>query len=185
MTYGASVGLGHKNLAPVPNYARCKYWRTIASLESVFFVDRGVRVGNRVKIQNGVSVYSGVTIEDDCFLGPHMVFTNDLVPRAFVHDFKITPTIVKKGTSIGANATIVCGVTLGEFSMIGAGSVVTKDVPSYTLVIGNPARVVELEFVAVVLVLSVLEQMKKYHSVLGAKKEEKIKSAQNLWKRIQ
>jgi acetyltransferase-like isoleucine patch superfamily enzyme len=105
------------------------------------YIDATVTIGNRVKIQNGVSVFRGVTVEDDCFLGPHMVFTNDLTPRSFNHEFEITKTHLKRGTSIGANATLVCGITLGEFSMVGAGSVVTKDVAPYTLVIGNPARV--------------------------------------------
>lgn len=106
------------------------------------FIDATVKIGNRVKIQNGVSVFKGVTVEDDCFLGPHMVFTNDLTPRSFNHDFKITKTHLKKGASVGANATLVCGVTLGEYCMVGAGSVVTKDVAPYELVLGNPARVV-------------------------------------------
>ena len=106
------------------------------------YIDETVVIGNRVKIQNGVSVFRGVTVEDDCFLGPHMVFTNDLTPRSFNHDFEIIKTQLKRGASVGANATLVCGITLGEYSMIGAGSVVTKDVPPYTLVIGNPGRVV-------------------------------------------
>ncbi|RMF06291.1 N-acetyltransferase [Candidatus Woesearchaeota archaeon] len=106
------------------------------------YVDKGVRIGNRVKIQNGVSVYHGVTVEDDVFLGPHMTFTNDLHPRAFSEDWKVYPTLVKKGASIGANATIVCNTTLGEYSMVGAGAVVTKDVPPHALVVGNPARIV-------------------------------------------
>lgn len=104
------------------------------------YVDFGVSIGSRVKIQNGVSVYRGVTIEDDCFLGPHMVFTNDLSPRSFTSEFVIIPTLLKRGCSVGANATIICGVTLGEYSMVGAGSVVTKDVDPYGLVVGNPAR---------------------------------------------
>jgi UDP-2-acetamido-3-amino-2,3-dideoxy-glucuronate N-acetyltransferase len=98
-------------------------------------------IGNNVKIQNNVSVFEGVTIEDDVFVGPSVVFTNVMNPRAFVNrksEFK--SIVVKKGCSIGANATIVCGVTLGEYSMIGAGSVVTKSVPDYTVVYGNPAR---------------------------------------------
>ena len=106
------------------------------------FIDETVIIGNRVKIQNGVSVFRGVTVEDDCFLGPHMVFTNDLTPRSFNHDFEITKTHLKRGASVGANATLVCGITLGEYSMVGAGSVVTKDLPPYALVIGNPGRVV-------------------------------------------
>jgi len=104
------------------------------------YIDVGVEIGDNVKIQNGVSIYRGVRIEDDAFIGPHAVFTNDLYPRSFNRDWKIVPTLVKKGASIGANATIVCGVTIGEYAMIGAGSVVTRDVPPHGLVYGNPAR---------------------------------------------
>ena len=104
------------------------------------YIDTGVAVGDGVKIQNGVSVYNGVVVEDDVFLGPHMTFTNDLFPRAFAKDWKIIGTLVKKGASIGANATVVCGRTIGEYAMVAAGSVVTRDVPPYGLVMGNPAR---------------------------------------------
>jgi acetyltransferase-like isoleucine patch superfamily enzyme len=104
------------------------------------YIDTQVKIGNNCKIQNSVSIYQGVTIEDDIFVGPNACFTNDKVPRAFDQEWKITPTLVKKGTSIGANATIVCGITLGEYCMIAAGSVVTKDVEPYSLVMGNPAR---------------------------------------------
>ena len=100
-------------------------------------------VGNNVKIQHNVAVYEGVTLEDDVFCGPSMVFTNVLTPRcAFprntADDF--APTLVKRGASIGANATIVCGHTIGQHALIGAGAVVTKDVPAYAVVVGNPAR---------------------------------------------
>ena len=104
------------------------------------YIDINAKIGNNVKIQNGANVYDGVTIEDDVFLGPSMTFTNDMFPRAFLDDWKITKTLVKKGASIGANATIICGITIGEYAMIGAGSVVTKDVPPHALVVGNPAR---------------------------------------------
>ncbi|MDN5319806.1 MAG: UDP-2-acetamido-3-amino-2,3-dideoxy-glucuronate N-acetyltransferase [Thermococcaceae archaeon] len=104
------------------------------------YIDVGVEIGNNVKIQNGVSVYRGVKVEDDVFLGPHMTFTNDLYPRAFNENWELVSTLVKKGASIGAHATIVCGVTIGEYAMIGAGAVVTKDVPPFGLVFGNPAR---------------------------------------------
>lgn len=104
------------------------------------YVDHGVIVGDRCKIQNGVSIYHGVTIGDDVFVGPCATFTNDRVPRAFNTDWKITPTDIRSGASIGANATIVCGVVVGEYAMVAAGSVVTRDVPPYTLVMGNPAR---------------------------------------------
>jgi len=100
-----------------------------------------VRIGNRVKIQNNVSVYTGVICEDDVFLGPSAVFTNVINPRsAVVRKNEYKPTLVKKGATIGANATIVCGITLGKYSFIGAGAVVTKDIPDYALVVGNPAR---------------------------------------------
>ncbi len=104
-------------------------------------VGANVSIGDRVKIQNNVSVYEGVTIEDDVFCGPSAVFTNVLTPRAFVdrrREFK--PTIVRRGATIGANATIVCGLTIGRFAMVGAGAVVTRDVPNHALVTGNPAR---------------------------------------------
>lgn len=104
------------------------------------YIDAEVKIGNNCKIQNSVSVYHGVTIEDDVFVGPNACFTNDKVPRAFEPDWKITPTLIKKGASIGANATIVCGVTIGEYSMVASGSVVTKDVEAYSLVMGNPAK---------------------------------------------
>ncbi len=106
------------------------------------YVDTGVRIGNNVKIQNNVSVYSGVTIEDDVMLGPGMVFTNDLYPRAFLWDeSRKGKTLVKKCASIGANATIICGNRIiGEYGLVAAGSVVTKDVPDHGLVAGNPAR---------------------------------------------
>ena len=115
--------------------AQCKLGKCV-------YVDFGVKIGDRVKIQNGISVYKGVQVEDDVLLGPHMAFTNDLYPRAFNDDYEVTPTRVRRGASVGANATIVCGVTLGRYCMVGAGAVVTSDVPDYALVVGNPARVV-------------------------------------------
>ena len=101
----------------------------------------GVRVGNNVRIQNNVSVYEGVVLEDDVFCGPSMVFTNVYNPRSAVsRKSEYRPTLVKRGASIGANATIVCGVTIGAYAFIGAGAVVTRDVPAYALMTGVPAR---------------------------------------------
>ncbi len=100
-----------------------------------------VVLGNNVKVQNNVSIYTGVICEDDVFLGPSMVFTNIVNPRsAVVRRGSYVRTLVKKGASIGANATIVCGHDIGEFAFIGAGAVVTREVPAYALVLGNPAR---------------------------------------------
>jgi len=100
-----------------------------------------VRIGNRVKIQNNVSVYTGVICEDDVFLGPSAVFTNVINPRSAVsRKNEYQQTLVKKGATIGANATIVCGITVGRYAFIGAGAVVTKNIPDYALVLGNPAR---------------------------------------------
>ncbi len=104
-------------------------------------VSSGVALGNNVKIQNNVSLYTGVIVEDDVFLGPSMVFTNVINPRSHVNrkdEYKTT--LVRKGASIGANATIVCGTTLGRYCFVGAGAVVTKDVLDYALVYGSPAR---------------------------------------------
>lgn len=104
------------------------------------FVDDGARIGDRCKIQNNVSVYHGVSIGDDVFVGPSATFTNDLVPRAFNTEWTVTATNVESGASIGANATIVCGTTLGSFSMVAAGATVTKSVQPHQLVGGTPAR---------------------------------------------
>lgn len=104
-------------------------------------VSPGVILGRNVKVQNNVSIYTGVICEDDVFLGPSMVFTNVINPRsAIVRKDQYRSTIVRKGASIGANATVICGVELGRYCMIGAGAVVTKSVPDYALVVGNPAR---------------------------------------------
>ena len=108
-------------------------------------IGNNVVIGNNVKIQNNVSVYEGVILEDYVFRGPSIVFTNIKLPRSeFPQRGKnfYLPTVVKKSASIGANATIICGITIGEYSMIGSGSVVTKDVPPFSLVIGNPARII-------------------------------------------
>lgn len=104
-------------------------------------VGPNVKIGNGVKVQNNISIYEGVEVEDDVFLGPSMVFTNVINPRAFIvrkEEFK--KTLVKKGSSIGANATIICGVTIGEYALIGAGAVINKDVKPYALMVGVPAR---------------------------------------------
>jgi acetyltransferase-like isoleucine patch superfamily enzyme len=112
------------------------------------YVDTGVWVGDNVKIQNYVSLYDGVALEDGVFVGPHVCFTNDLYPRAVdpdgalktADDWILSQTLVRRGATLGANSTIVCGVTIGRWAMVGAGSVVTHDVPDYGLVWGNPAR---------------------------------------------
>jgi UDP-2-acetamido-3-amino-2,3-dideoxy-glucuronate N-acetyltransferase len=104
-------------------------------------VSPGVKLGRNVKVQNNVSIYTGVICEDDVFLGPSMVFTNIINPRStIIRKDSYVPTLVEKGASIGANSTIICGNTIGRFSFIGAGAVVTKDVKPYALVVGNPAR---------------------------------------------
>lgn len=105
-------------------------------------ISPNVKIGNNVKIQNNVSVYTGVIIEDDVFLGPSCVFTNVINPRSFIsRKDEYRKTVIKKGASIGANATIVCGHDIGKYAFVGAGSVVTHDIPDYALVVGNPARV--------------------------------------------
>ena len=104
-------------------------------------VSPDVKLGNNVKIQNNVSVYTGVVCEDDVFLGPSMVFTNVINPRSgVIRKEEYTKTVVKQGASIGANATIVCGNNIGKYAFIGAGAVVTKEVPDYALIVGNPSR---------------------------------------------
>jgi len=112
------------------------------------YIDSGVSIGKNCKIQNNVSVFHGVTIEDGVFIGPHVCFTNDKYPRAInpdltiksASDWEISKTLIKEGAAIGANSTILPGVTIGKFALIGSGSVVTKDVDDYTVVFGNPAK---------------------------------------------
>lgn len=135
----AKIGDGTKiwNLAQVRE--DCTIGKNCIISKNVY-IDTNVTLGNRVKVQNNVNIYHGVEVEDDVFLGPSMTFTNDFYPRAFNADWEITNTYVKKGASIGANVTIVCGNTIGQYAMIGSGSVVTKDVPAHALVVGNPAR---------------------------------------------
>lgn len=106
------------------------------------YIDFEVQIGNGVKIQNNVSVYNGVTIKDEVFVGPMVVFTNDLYPRAFNSEWKVTNTLIDEGASLGANCVIVCGNVVGKYAMVAAGAVVTKNVPNHAIVAGNPARIV-------------------------------------------
>lgn len=106
-------------------------------------IENDVTVGNNVTVKSGVQLWDGVTVEDNVFIGPNVTFTNDLFPRSKVHPKEYLKTIIKKGASIGANSTIVCGHTIGENAMIGAGSVVTKDIPAGEVWFGNPARYVK------------------------------------------
>lgn len=114
------------------------------------YIDIGVQIGSHVKFQSNISVFHGVTIEDGVFVGPHVCFTNDKAPRAINPDgtlkagtdWTLSPTLIRYGASLGANATIVCGVTVGRFAMVGSGAVVTRDVPDHGLVVGNPARLI-------------------------------------------
>ena len=137
---GASIGAGTK----IWHFCHIMPGAVIGSACSLgqnVVVMNGVRIGNNVKIQNNVSVYEGVTLEDDVFCGPSCVFTNVVNPRSHVsRKSEYRRTLVRRGTSIGANATIVCGVTLGEFAFVGAGAVVTSDVPAFALMVGVPAR---------------------------------------------
>lgn len=105
------------------------------------YVGKGVKIGNAVKLENRATIYRGVKIEDKVFVGPHVTFTNDPYPRSFSTSWKIVETLVKEGASIGAASTVVCGVTIGEYALIGAGSVVTEDIPSHAMAYGNPAIV--------------------------------------------
>jgi acetyltransferase-like isoleucine patch superfamily enzyme len=105
------------------------------------YIGKAVKIGDHVKLENRATVYQGVTIEDSVFVGPHVTFTNDPYPRSRSDDWKIVPTLVKKGASIGAGAVVLCGVTIGEHAMIGAGSIVTRDIPPYARAYGNPARI--------------------------------------------
>ncbi|MDZ4827982.1 MAG: DapH/DapD/GlmU-related protein [Actinomycetota bacterium] len=136
---GAEVGAGTAIWHQVHVRAGAHIGRD-CSLGKNVFVDAGVHIGDRVKIQNNVSVYAGVTLDDDVFVGPSAVFTNDRFPRAHGRAWKVTPTNVRRGASIGGGAVIVCGVTLAEWSMVGAGSVVTHDTQPHEHVLGTPAR---------------------------------------------
>ena len=110
-------------------------------LADYVYVGRNVKIGDNVKLENRATVYEGVTIEDNVFVGPHVAFTNDLYPRSFNEDWKIHQTHIKKGSSIGAGTIIVCGSTIGEYAMIGAGSLVADNIPAHALAYGNPARI--------------------------------------------
>lgn len=137
---GCEIGVGTKIWHFSHIMANCKIGEQ-CNLGQNVVVSPEVVLGNNVKVQNNVSIYTGVICEDDVFLGPSMVFTNVINPRSAVNRRnQYTKTLVKKGATIGANATIVCGHDIGEYAFIGAGAVVTKNVPAYALIIGNPAR---------------------------------------------
>lgn len=108
------------------------------------FIENDVVIGDRVTIKCGVQIWDGIQLEDDVMVGPNATFTNDLYPRS-KQPFELRRTVVKRGASIGANATILCGITIGEGAMVGAGSVVLKDVPPHAVVVGNPARIIRYE----------------------------------------
>jgi acetyltransferase-like isoleucine patch superfamily enzyme len=136
---GAQIGAGTR----VWHYAHVRAGAVIGQdcvLGKDVYVAEQARIGDNVHVQNGVSVYNGVTLEDSVFVGPHVNFTNDRYPRADNPDWELVPTRICKGASIGAGATVLCGVVVGRYAMVGAGSVVLYDVPEHTLVFGNPAR---------------------------------------------
>jgi len=138
---GAIIGAGTKIWHFCHIMRRAKIGHDCNIGQNVFIAD-GTVIGNGAKIQNNVSVYTGVNLEDDVFLGPSMVFTNVVNPRSHVNQKgEYQTTLVKKGVTIGANATIVCGITLGKYAFVGAGAVVTSDVPAYALVFGTPAKI--------------------------------------------
>jgi len=129
-------------------------------------IENKVVIGNNVTIKSGVQLWDGVTIDDDVFIGPNVTFTNDLVPRSKMHSKEYERTSIKKGATIGANATIVAGITIGEFALIGAGSVVTKNIPKNTLWYGNPA--IQKGFVTnegIILDMNQKDKSKVYHSL--------------------
>ena len=136
---GASVGDGTKVWINVQIREGARIGANCVISKDVY-IDHGVMIGDGCKIQNSVSVFHGVTLEDEVFVGPNACFTNDKVPRAFVQDWAVSRTLVRRGASIGANATIVCGHTLGAWCLIAAGAVVTHDVPPLALMAGVPAR---------------------------------------------
>jgi len=137
---GAKIGKGTKIWHFCHIMSKAKIGENCSFGQNVFVADN-VEIGNNVKVQNNVSIYTGVICEDDVFLGPSMVFTNVTNPRsAVVRKGQYEQTLVKKGASIGANATIVCGHTIGKYAFVGAGAVVTKDVPDFALMVGTPAK---------------------------------------------
>ncbi len=173
---GAEIGAGTKIWHFCHIMARARIGQRCNIGQNVFVASDTV-MGNNVKIQNNVSIYTGVVLEDDVFLGPSMVFTNVVNPRSHVNRRgEYQTTLVKRGASIGANATVLCGITLGCYCFIGAGAVVTKDVPDYALVYGNPGRIqgwmcqcgLRLEFV---------EQAGKSHAVCSQCGSRYIKQA--------
>lgn len=137
---GCEIGAGSKIWHFSHIMGNCKLGER-CNLGQNVVVSPGVTLGNNVKVQNNVSIYTGVVCEDDVFLGPSMVFTNILNPRsAVIRRDQYVETLIRKGASIGANATVICGNEIGEFALIGAGAVITKPVPAFALVVGNPAK---------------------------------------------
>ncbi len=136
---GAEIGPG----TAIWHHAHVRTGATIGAGSTIgknVYVDAGVVIGDRVKIQNNVSVYAGVTVEDEVFVGPSAVFTNDRCPRAVSPDWEPVATLVRHGATIGANATIVCGIEIGKYATVGAGAVLTRSLEPHELVVGNPAR---------------------------------------------